>query len=412
MTSIGQNLAALGFAPVIAVLRTGDEGRATAAGRHFRAEPSSQLAAAARASVSLAADTDAPGGPDVGPGGTRVYPNLGVVYGTVDRAGLAALRTDPTVRRVVSAPQFSLIRPVSGAAAVQLTNEHTWGLRALEIPQLWAQGLTGAGVRVAHLDTGVDAVHPALRTAVVAYAEFGPDGRVVPNATPRDSDQRDAHGTHTAGTIAGRPVAGRHVGVAPDVELCSAMVIEGGDVVARILGGMDWAVGERVRVLSMSLGLRGILNDFLAIVDVLRANRVLPVIAIGNEGPGTSRSPGNYPKSLSVGAYDEQGEVADYSSSQRFVRRSQPLVPDIVAPGTEVISAAPNAGWHVLSGTSMATPHVAGLAALLLQARPAATVAHVERAIFGSADRGTMDRERVNRGAVNGPRALARLTGT
>jgi subtilisin family serine protease len=246
---------------------------------------------------------------------------------------------------------------------------------------------------------------------VVEFAEFGLDGRVLPDATPRDSDLRDGHGTHTAGTIAGRPVRGRHVGVAPDAELCSAMVIEGGDVVARILGGMDWAVGQGVQILSMSLGLRGIVNDFLGIVDVLRANRVLPVIAIGNEGAGTSRSPGNYPKALAVGAYDEHGEVADFSSSQRFVRRSQPLVPDIVAPGAEVTSAAPNGGWQVLSGTSMATPHVAGLAALLLQARPTASVTQVERAIFGSAERGTMDRERVNRGAVNGPRALARLTG-
>ena len=414
MTTIGQNLSALGYAPVIAVMRGGEEGRAADAGRHFRTEPSSQLAAATRASVSMAAgtaDLGGPGGPEVGPAGTRVYPNLGVVYGTVDRAGLAALRADRSVRQVSSAPQFSLIRPVTAATAVRLTDEHTWGLRALGIPQLWAQGLTGAGVSVAHLDTGIEAHHPALRAAVAAYAELGPDGRVVPGADPWDSDRRDTHGTHTAGTIAGRPVGGRHVGVAPAAALCSAMVIEGGDVVARILGGMDWAVGQGVRVLSMSLGLRGIVNDFLAIMDVLRANRVLPVIAVGNEGPGTSRSPGNYPRALSVGAYDEQGEVADFSSSQRFVRRSQPLVPDVVAPGADVVSAGPNGGWQTLSGTSMATPHVAGLAALLLQARPTATVAQLERAILASAERGTMDRERANRGAVSGPRALARLTG-
>ena len=404
MTSIGQNLSALGFAPVIAVMRRGEEGKAAQTRRHFHAESSSQLSAV---SASIAAETGEP----VEPAGARVYPNLGVVYGTVDRAGLAALRADPNVGRVTSAPQFSLIRPVDAAAAVQLTDQQTWGLRALGIPELWAQGLTGTGVRVAHLDTGVAADHPALTTAVAEFAEFGSDGRIVPGAAPRDSDRRDSHGTHTAGTIAGRPVDGRHVGVAPGAELCSAMVIEGGDVVARILGGMDWAVGQGVRVLSMSLGLRGIVNDFLAVVDILRANRVLPVIAVGNEGPGTSRSPGNYPKALSIGAYDEQGRVADFSSSQRFVRRSQPLVPDAVAPGSDVVSAAANGGWQTLSGTSMATPHVAGLAALLLQARPTATVTQVERAILASAELGTMDRERVNRGAVSGPKALARLTG-
>jgi subtilisin family serine protease len=136
---------------------------------------------------------------------------------------------------------------------------------------------------------------------------------------------------------------------------------------------------------------------------------MLPVIAVGNEGAGTSRSPGNYPKALSVGAHDEHGAVADFSSSQRFQRRSQPLVPDLVGPGVAVVSADQGGGWHELSGSSMATPHVAGLAALLLQARPDATVDQLERAILTSATLGAMDRERANRGAVNGPRALARL---
>ena len=185
------------------------------------------------------------------------------------------------------------------------------------------------------------------------------------------------------------------------------MVIEGGDAIARILGGMDWAVGLGVRVLSMSLGIRGLVADFLDIVQVLRDSGVLPVMAVGNEGPGTSRSPGNYPNALSVGACDAAGAVADFSSSQRFKRRTQPLTPDLVAPGVEVISAKRGGGWRTLSGSSMATPHVAGLAALLMQARPEASIAQVERAIFSSARRGSMDRERANRGAVHAGRALA-----
>jgi len=151
--------------------------------------------------------------------------------------------------------------------------------------------------------------------------------------------------------------------------------------------------------------------DFLDIVQVLRDSGVLPVIAVGNEGPGTSRSPGNYPNALSVGACDAAGEVADFSSSQRFKRRTQPLTPDLVAPGVDVISAKPGGCWRTLSGSSMATPHVAGLAALLMQARPQASIAQVERAIFRSAQRGAMDRERVNRGAVHAGRALTALTG-
>ncbi|KAA0096008.1 serine protease [Mycolicibacterium sp. P1-18] len=403
MTTIARNMSELGFAPVIAVLARGADDVA-AVGKHFSAQRSSQFG-----SASLTEKRNA-GAARPRADGARGYRNLGVVYGTVDREGLAALRADPTVRRVTAAPEFSLIRPVAKASAV-LPETNTWGLEAMEVPALWAEGLTGKGVRVAHLDTGVDATHPALRTAVVEFAEFDRAGRARPGAEPYDSDAVDGHGTHTAATIAGRPVRGRHIGVAPAASLYSAMVIEGGDIVARVLGGMDWAVGEKARVLSMSLGIRGIVTSFLDIVDVLRSNGVLPVVAVGNEGPGTSRSPGNYPSALSVGAHDDRFAVAEFSSSQRFVRRSQPLVPDVVSPGVDVVSAAPQGRYQSLSGTSMATPHVAGLAALLIEAQPDVTVDRLERAIFASARPGQMDVERVNRGAVNATRALAALRG-
>src|SRR5262249_25198705 len=154
------------------------------------------------------------------------YRNLGIVYGTVDRDGLAALKAEPGVKAVRSAPQFSLIRPVAAAAA-QPTAPTTWGIDALGVPELWNQGLSGAGVAVAHLDTGVDASHPALKSAVVKFAQFDLTGRQIAGAEANDSDQEYAHGTHTAGTIAGRPVQGKHVGVAPGAALHSALVIEG-----------------------------------------------------------------------------------------------------------------------------------------------------------------------------------------
>ena len=175
---------------------------------------------------------------------------------------------------------------------------------------------------VGHLDTGVDGKHPALKDAIGHYAEFDLLGaEITPTPAPRDSGE---HGTHTAATIAGRPVQGRSVGMAPDAKLASAMVIEGGNAVARVLGGMDWAVGLGVNVISMSLGFRGWWEDFIPIVRILRRHQVLPVFAVGNEGPGTSRSPGNYPQPLSVGAMDKNHTVADFSSSQRFQRRARP----------------------------------------------------------------------------------------
>jgi subtilisin len=354
-----------------------------------------------RAAAAEAGENDGGGGP-------LFFPNLGIMLGRVSEEGLAGLNADPRVEKVTGTPEISLIRPVRVASSTS-TGQHTWGIKAMRVPTLWAEGLTGENVLVGHLDTGVDGTHPAFDGAIEAFAEFSSLGRQVsPDPQPFDTGQ---HGTHTAATIAARAVSGRNVGVAPGATLASAIVIEGGRVVARILGGMDWAVGNRVRILSMSLGLQGFEEDFLSLTQRLRAQGILPVFAVGNEGVGTSRYPGNYSEALSVGAHDRFGRVADFSSSQRFTRASDPVVPDLVAPGVGVISARPGGGFQAMDGSSMATPHVAGLAALLMQARPGATVDQVETAIFDSCRRApALDPERCNRGMPDAVGALKALT--
>jgi subtilisin family serine protease len=270
--------------------------------------------------------------------------------------------------------------------------------------------LTGDGVVVGHLDTGVDGAHPALRASIAAFAVIDDLGRPVrPAPDAYDSDQ---HGTHTAGTIAAQEVNGRAVGVAPGARLASALVIEGGDTVARVLGGMDWALGQQIRILNMSLGFRGWWDDFLPVTRRLRELGVLPVFAVGNEGPGTSRSPGNYGEALSVGAVDRRGQVPSWSSSRRFTRRHDAIVPDVVAPGVGVVSARPGSGWQQMDGTSMATPHVSGLAALLCEADPAASVDDIEQAVFASCTRRAgVDEDRAGRGTPNAVKALEALRG-
>jgi subtilisin len=333
----------------------------------------------------------------------RVYPHLGLALGFVDRSGANALAASNQVEQVVEAPELSLIRPFARRSA-RLAAAPTWGIKRLKVDKLWAQGIKGKGVIVGHLDTGIDGTHPALKDAIAAFAEFDLAGDQVPGARPTDSGE---HGTHTAGTIVGRSVPKGAFGVAPEAKVASAMVIEGGQVIDRILAGMDWVIGEGAQILSMSLGLRGFTPAFQTVVTALRNANVLPVIAVGNEGPNTSRSPGNYDTVLAVGAMDASDEVADFSGSQRFNRPGDPLVPDLVAPGVDVLSCVPNDRYAKMDGSSMATPHVAGVAALLLSAELAATADQLEQAILGSCVRpSSMLERRGNRGVPDAVAAL------
>ena len=423
---IAQQFQASGVAQVIVVLKRAQTAAAGGAGAAVGGGGEGELAQLRRHFVTseLSHDSAVLGAVAAGAGlrvmrgrraapeapAVRMYRNLGVMLGNVTPESLVGLRNENDVASVTGAPILTLIRPRKIADA-KLQTQAQWGINALGVPRLWEAGIDGRGVVVAHLDTGVDGTHPALKGAIASFAEFDALGnQVMPSPKPHDSGQ---HGTHTAGTIAGRAVRGVSIGVAPGAKLASAMVIEGGNVVARVLAGLDWALGRQAKVLSMSLGLTGWWDDFLPVIQILRARGVLPVIAVGNEGPGTSRSPGNYAESLSVGAVDKNLDVADFSSSQRFARPKDPNVPDLVGPGVDVTSSVPGRRYAMMSGTSMATPHIAGLAALLFQAKPGASLDDVENAILRSCTRGPgMPAARAGEGFPNAAKAYENLTGT
>jgi subtilisin family serine protease len=275
--------------------------------------------------------------------------------------------------------------------------EPTWGLRRLRVPALWNEGLTGKGIRIGHLDTGVDVVHPALAPAVVEFAELDPLGLQLREPIWRDTSH---HGTHTAGVIAGRHVGATCFGVAPGAQLVSAIVIDGGDLFARVLGGVEWALARGVRILNLSLGVPRTDAAFLAMSRRIRRRGVLPVFAAGNGGSSLSHFPMACAGALSVGAMTRDDDVWPRDTH----------LPDLLAPGTDVFSCLPRGGYGELAGTSMAAAHVSGLAALLMEGVPSATVDDVERAILeSSAPLRGMPLEQLNCGVPDGPRALERL---
>lgn len=296
-----------------------------------------------------------------------------------------------------------------------------WGIQRLKVPTLWKHGLRGESVRVGHLDTGVDGSHPALRDAVETFVYFDDTGNERPCEGERPYDTAE-HGTHTAGIIAGRPIDGKVIGVAPGAKLMSAVVIDGGDVPARILAGIRWAMTQGIQILNISAGLHGWCKAFLPIMQDVCRQGILPVVAVGDLGKGATISPGNYSDVLSVGACDEHDSVPDFSSSHLFYFRKHHIVPTIIAPGARIRSAAPDIRrqypeavpdfYQVMSGTSMAAAHVSGLAALLWQAAPLATAEDIKSAVLGSCKRPSgVSRGRGNHGIPDAVAALKILTG-
>ncbi|WP_245687135.1 S8 family peptidase [Streptacidiphilus griseoplanus] len=256
-------------------------------------------------------------------------------------------------------------------------------------PQVWAQGNTGSGVRVAVLDTGVDTEHPDLAGQVDATASFVP-------GEPEMTDYV-GHGTHVSSTIAGTGSAsgGKERGVAPGVRLDVGKVLNGRGQGQQswIIAGMEWAArDEQARIISMSLGGDGDGTDPLSqAVDRLSAETgALFVVAAGNGGPNNINSPGAADAALTVGAVDSADHLADFSS-QGPRRGDGGLKPEITAPGVDILAArskdsSTGSGYYTtMSGTSMATPHVAGAAALLAAAHPGWTGPQLKEALVSSA---------------------------
>jgi subtilisin len=253
-----------------------------------------------------------------------------------------------------------------------------WALDQLAIPALWAEGLTGRGLRVGHLDTGVAARHPALLGRVAAFRVFHRDGLTESEVEPIDSG---VHGTQTAAILCGGMVQGIPVGVAPDAQLVSGMVIEGGYSLLRVLMGLAWLPAMGVRVLCLSLGVAGHNPVFKSMIAYLRRQGILIISPVGNAVAGQSHAPGNYEKILSVGAVDWGGRVAAFSGSLNSHYGLICNKPDLLAPGVDVATLSPSGELVRVSGTSMAAAYVAGIALLMFQSRPQSSVEEVESAL-------------------------------
>ncbi len=240
-------------------------------------------------------------------------------------------------------------------------------------------GLTGAGVRVGHLDSGVDLGHPALASRVVERRYFARDGL---SSFPDEQGDTAAHGTYTAGLLAGCDAGHGFTGVAPGAQLLAGTVIEGGEVVARIVTGLDWLLGQGVRLACLPLGVPP--STALDIVlRIVRERGMLVVAPIGNEGAGRYLYPGGCAHALSVGA-GLGDQVARFSGSHHD-QHGRCLAPSLVAPGCDLEGPVSGGGYETRSGTSAAAATLTGIIALMLEAVPEATSDAVVRALCTTA---------------------------
>ena len=275
------------------------------------------------------------------------------------------------------------IKILTGQKTPSIPNPSTnaWDLNLVGAPAAWARGYTGQGVTVAVVDTGVDATHPDLNgnlwTNPGEIAGNGIDDDrngfiddvhgwdfIDRDNTPTDSN---GHGTHVAGTIAAEQNGFGITGVAYNARIMPVRVLgDSGGSDLDVAAGIRYAADNQARVINLSLG-GSASSAITSAVQYANQKGALVVMAAGNDGGSQPVSPANLANQwgIAVGAVDYNRKLADFSDRAGAIPLSY-----VVAPGVNILSTAPNNTYQSLSGTSMAAPHVSGVAALILSANP------------------------------------------
>ena len=308
-------------------------------------------------------------------------PFMAALFTVVGDSGLTRLLADPNVAAIepdqksrLTAAEYHSAERVARVRADAIP----WGVSDVGAPAAWASGLTGAGVKVGIMDTGIDWTHPDLH--VTGGYDFTTSSS-APAAYMDNVASCNGHGTHVSGTVAALQNGSQIVGVAPNAVLYALKVFEddGAGCFAWLssqLNALNWAVTNHLDVVSISIGNTETAAYDNAVITATGAG-VVVVAASGNNSGGPVVSPANAPGAIAVAALNSDNSVASYSNSGPEMW--------IAAPGTNVESTMPGGGTALKSGTSMATPHVTGVVALLRQAHPTWTVDQVRNAIQSSA---------------------------
>ena len=297
------------------------------------------------------------------------------------------LQADVPGLRLTRDREVTVFRPQIGRRKDDLEDGDLWHLDEIGLAEARRNGFTGtgAGVRIAVLDTGVDSSHPELGSKIAEHHIFDPATGTIQVMDP--GNDTDGHGTLIAGLI-----CGDRIGVAPGARVISVVMLpRGRGGLANFVIALGWAATRPgLRVLNISSGLPGFVPEMAEPLKAVISAGILPVVATGDGGAhALTYSPGNHEGVLSVGASarDDDGSwIPPFSSGGRFSGsgRGGYVIPDLVAPGQVVISSRQGGGFAFFNGSSLSAPIVAGVAALIIEKNPAIGVNDLVKALLGS----------------------------
>ena len=295
----------------------------------------------------------------------REMPLTGVTIIDGDPEDAERLQNELPDHEVIQDFELELVAPTIVEAPT--TNQESldlWHLDAIAFDKARSAGFngTGAGVGVAVLDTGVANVEEV-------------SGRIKGSweldeleIVATDTKDTDGHGTGVASLI-----AGKNVGIATGTDIYNVITIpHRSGCYSNFVIATEFVAGQPgISIVNISAGIVGWEPRIKAGVQALLDTYILPIVAVGNEGADTSRSPGNYSEVLSVGAANKRGRVWSGSGSGTIVHDSMSYtVPDVVAPGERVTTCNGAGEFRVFNGSSMAAPIVSGIAALIIEKYP------------------------------------------
>ena len=284
----------------------------------------------------------------------RSHKMINAISGQLPEEEIEKLKKDPTVAYIEADAVVGIAEPIAVTTALTQEYNDSWGVTKIGGNAAVSAGITGAGIKVAILDSGIDYNHPDLKDNYKGGYNFAYD-----NNDPFD-DGYISHGTHIAGIIGARKNGTGAVGVAPEVSLYAVKVLGGmvmGDL-SDILAGMEWAITNKMDIINMSIGAPIDSAAFKDACDRAYQAGIIVVAASGNTHSNSIEFPAAYDSVISVSATNQDDTFATFSN---YAPKNE-----LAAPGVSINSTMRGGGYGIMNGTSQATAHVSGAAAILL----------------------------------------------